>query len=65
MERVQGPLAGHCYHLHGLTTSKKKEVTALIEDLGGAVTYIFGKTVHYPPLPSSSRFFHTFSNYYY
>ncbi|ELR18804.1 BRCA1 C Terminus (BRCT) domain containing protein [Acanthamoeba castellanii str. Neff] len=41
----QGPLTGHCYHLHGLSSGKKKELTALIEDNGGAVTYIFGKTV--------------------
>ena len=50
MEDHQGALTGHCYHLHGLSSGKKKELTALIEDNGGTVTYIFGKTVPSHPL---------------
>jgi hypothetical protein len=54
----QGPLTGHCYHLHGLSSGKKKELTALIEDNGGTVTYIFGKTVPLPltlPTPTAPQ----------
>lgn len=36
---------GSVFHLHGLPAGKKKELGALIEEHGGVVTYIFGKTV--------------------